>query len=101
RARVPAIAVLAALSWAWGWLPFLPASPGVNPLNWPPAFFSWFAAGMLLAEWTHSGIGVPVRLARRRVVMAVVAVLAYLVAASPAAGPEGPLPGPPAPLRVK
>jgi peptidoglycan/LPS O-acetylase OafA/YrhL len=92
RARVPAIAALAGLSWAWGWVPLHGAS-GINPLNWPPAFFSWFAAGMLLAEWAHSGIGVPHRLARQRVVMAVVAVLAYLVAASPLAGPEGLVPG--------
>jgi peptidoglycan/LPS O-acetylase OafA/YrhL len=91
-ARVPAIAALAALSWAWGWVPVHSGS-GINPLNWPPAFFSWFAAGMLLAEWAHSGIGLPHRLARRRVVMAVVAVLAYLVAASPLAGPEGLVPG--------
>ncbi|WP_297732214.1 acyltransferase [Mycobacterium sp.] len=92
RARVPAIAALAGLSWAWGWVPLHGAS-GINPLNWPPAFFSWFSAGMLLAEWAHSGIGVPHRLARQRVVMAVVAVLAYLVAASPLAGPEGLVPG--------
>jgi peptidoglycan/LPS O-acetylase OafA/YrhL len=101
RARVPAIAALAALSWAWGWMPFVQASPGINPLNWPPAFFSWFAAGMLLAEWVHSGIGLPHRMARRRVVMAVVAVLAYLVAASPLAGPEGLVPGTPAQFAVK
>jgi peptidoglycan/LPS O-acetylase OafA/YrhL len=95
RARVPAIAALAALSLAWGWAPLGSGhwGPGINPLNWPPAFFSWFAAGMLLAEWVHSGIGFPVRLARRRVLMAGLAVLAYLVAASPLAGPEGLVPG--------
>ena len=91
-ARVPAIAALGALSWAWGWLP-LQTPAGINPLNWPPAFFSWFAAGMLLAEWVHSPIGRPHRLARRRVLMAVVAVLAYVLAASPLAGPEGLVPG--------
>ncbi len=100
RARVPAIAALAALSWAWGWVPLHGAS-GINPLNWPPAFFSWFAAGMLLAEWVNSGIGLPHRLARHRVVMAVVAVLAYLVAASPLAGPEGLVPGTAAQFAVK
>jgi peptidoglycan/LPS O-acetylase OafA/YrhL len=93
RARVSVIAALAALSWAWGWVPLAHAGSGINPLNWPPAFFSWFAAGMLLAEWAYSGIGLPHRLARRRVPMAVVAVLAYLVAASPLAGPEGLIPG--------
>ncbi|WP_156746496.1 acyltransferase [Mycobacterium sp. E1715] len=91
-ARVPAIAALAALSWAWGWVPIHSGS-GTNLLNWPPAFFSWFAAGMLLAEWVHSPIDLPARLARHRVVMAVVAVLAYLLAASPLAGPEGLIPG--------
>ncbi len=91
-ARVPAIAALGALSWAWGWVP-IHTGPGINPLNWPPAFFSWFAAGMLLAEWTYSPIGLAHRLARRRVPMAVIALLAYLVAASPLAGPEGLVPG--------
>ncbi|MBW0014580.1 acyltransferase [Mycobacterium sp.] len=91
-ARAGAIFGLAVLSLAWGWLP-LHGRSGINPLNWPPAFFSWFAAGMLLAEWAHSGLGLPVRLARRRFLMAVVALLAYLVAASPLAGPEGLVPG--------
>ncbi|MBZ4621683.1 acyltransferase family protein [Mycobacterium avium] len=102
-ARVPAIAALGALSWAWGWVPVHPGS-GLNPLNWPPAFFSWFAAGMLLAEWVHGGIGRPVRLAQSRtgrVLLAVVAVAAYLVAASPLAGPEGLVPGTPAQFAVK
>ncbi len=88
KARVPAIAAVGALSWAWAWLPIHTAS-GTNPLNWPPALFSWFAAGMLLAEWVHSPIGAPHRLARHRLPMAVLAVLAYLVAASPLAGPAG------------
>jgi peptidoglycan/LPS O-acetylase OafA/YrhL len=94
-ARVPAIAALGALSWAWGWAPIFwgHTEPGINPLNWPPAFFSWFAAGMLLAEWVYSPIGLPHRLARHRIPMAVIAVLAFLVAASPLAGPEGLVPG--------
>ena len=95
RARASAIAALAALSLAWGWVP-LHGGYGINPLNWPPAFFSWFAAGMLLAEWAYSGVGLPVRLAQKkagRVFMAVIAVSAYLVAASPLAGPEGLVPG--------
>ncbi|OBK01646.1 acyltransferase [Mycobacterium sp. 1245852.3] len=101
RGRVPAIAALGALSWAWGWLFAADSASGINPLNWPPAFFSWFAAGMLLAEWVHSGIGLPHRIARRRWVMAAVAVVAYLIAASPLAGPEGLVPGTPAQFAVK
>ena len=60
RARVPAIAALAAAELGLGLgaagRPGLPTA-GINPLNWPPAFFSWFAAGMLLAELVHSPIG--------------------------------------------
>jgi peptidoglycan/LPS O-acetylase OafA/YrhL len=99
-ARVPAIAALGVASWFWGWIPFA-APAGLNPLNWPPAFFSWFAAGMLLAEWVHSPLGWPHRLARRRVLMAVVVVAAYLVAASPLAGPAGLVPSSAAQFTVK
>jgi peptidoglycan/LPS O-acetylase OafA/YrhL len=89
--RIPVIAALGVVSWAWAWVP-LGSRSGLNPLNWPPAFFSWFAAGMLLAELLHAPVGVSHRLARRRVVMAAVAVVAYLVAASPLAGPAGLVP---------
>jgi peptidoglycan/LPS O-acetylase OafA/YrhL len=92
RARIPAIAATALASFAWALIPF-DAPVGVNPLNWPPAFFSWFAGGMLLAELTVMPVGWPHRLARRRVVMAAIAVAAFLVAASPLAGPEGLTPG--------
>lgn len=92
RARIPAILVAALASLGWALIPI--STPiGVNALNWPPAFFSWFAAGMLLAELTVSPASWPHRLARRRILMAVVAVTAYLVAASPVAGPEGLTPG--------
>ncbi len=96
RARIPMIAATAVAS--FGWAVMVAASPfsapyGVNPMNWPPAFFSWFAAGMLLAELTATPIGWPHRLARRRVLMAVIAMVAFAVAASPLAGPEGLTPG--------
>jgi peptidoglycan/LPS O-acetylase OafA/YrhL len=92
RARIPAISAAALASFAWGLIPF--SVPfGVNPLTWPPAFFSWFAVGMLLAELTVSPVGWMHRLARRRVLMAVVAVAAYGLAASPIAGPAGLAPG--------
>ncbi|HVQ98654.1 MAG TPA: acyltransferase, partial [Mycobacterium sp.] len=91
---------LAVVSWFWGWIPFA-APAGLNPLTWPPAFFSWFAAGMLLAEWVHSPPGWAQRLARRRVLMAVIVVAAYLVAASPLAGPAGLVPSSAAQFTVK
>lgn len=92
RARIPVIAVAGIASLAWAVLPI--ATPdGVNHLNWPPAFFSWFAAGMLLAELTVTPVGWPHRLARRRVLMAALAIVAFLIAASPIAGPEGLSPG--------
>jgi peptidoglycan/LPS O-acetylase OafA/YrhL len=92
RARIPAIAGVALASFAWGLIPF--SVPfGVNPLTWPPAFFSWFAAGMLIAELTVSPVGWAHRLARRRILMAAVALAAFGLAASPLAGPAGLAPG--------
>ncbi|WP_284231419.1 acyltransferase family protein [Mycobacterium antarcticum] len=92
RARIPAIVVVALASFAWGLIPF--SVPfGVNPLTWPPAFFSWFAAGMLIAELTVSPVGWAHRLARRRVLMAIIALGAFGLAASPLAGPAGLAPG--------
>lgn len=87
-ARVPVIAAVALASFGWGFLP-IHAAHGANPLNWAPAYASWFAAGMLLAEWTVSPTTWVHRLARRPVVVALIAVTAYLVAASPLAGPSG------------
>ncbi len=92
RARIPAIAAVAFASFFWGLIPFT-VPFGVNPLTWPPAFFSWFAAGMLIAELTVSPVGWAHRLARRRVLMAVIAVGAFGLAASPLAGPAGLAPG--------
>lgn len=87
RARVPVIAAVAVISFGWGLLP-IHTPQFVNFLNWPPAYASWFAAGMLLAEWTVSPIGWPHKLARNRVAITVIALTAYLISASPLAGPE-------------
>jgi hypothetical protein len=92
RARIPVVAAVGLASLGWGLIP-LHTPVGTNPLNWPPAFFAWFAAGMLLAELTLTDVGWPHRMARRRVPMALIAVLAFFVAASPLAGPEGLTPG--------
>ena len=56
RARLPVIAAVALASLGWGLLP-IHTPQGVNFLNWPPAYASWFAAGMLLAESTVSPHG--------------------------------------------
>ena len=87
RARVPVIAAVALASLGWGLLPIHTAE-GVNFLNWPPAYASWFAAGMLLAEWTVSPVGWPHRLARNPWMIYGIALVAYLVSASPLAGPK-------------
>ncbi|MCW1957152.1 MAG: acyltransferase [Mycobacterium sp.] len=92
RWRVPVIAAVAVASLGWGLLPIHTAE-GVNFLNWPPAYASWFAAGMLLAEWTVSPaekgqLGWPHRLARNRWAITAVALVAYLISASPLAGPK-------------
>jgi peptidoglycan/LPS O-acetylase OafA/YrhL len=92
RARIPVILAVAAASFGWGLLP-IHTPFGVNFLTWPPAFFSWFAAGMVLAELTVSPVGWVHRLARRRILTALIVLAAYLVAASPLAGPEGLIPG--------
>lgn len=87
RARVPVIAAVAVASLGWGLLP-IHTPQGVNFLNWPPAYASWFAAGMLLAEWTVSPLGWAHKLARNRWAITAIAVTAYLLSASPLAGPE-------------
>ncbi|WP_167107691.1 acyltransferase [Mycobacterium sp. DL592] len=87
RVRIPVIAAVALASLGWGLLP-IHTPQGVNFLNWPPAYASWFAAGMLLAEWTVSPPGWAHKLARNRWAITGIAVVAYLLSASPLAGPE-------------
>lgn len=52
RGRVLLIAGAGVLSLGWGFLPFVAGfeSGQVNTQIWPPAYFSWFAVGMLAAE---------------------------------------------------
>lgn len=88
RARVPVIAAVSLLSLTFGFLR-IPTPVGVNPLNWAPAYGCWFGAGMLLAEWAFSPVGRVHRLARRRLPMVLMILVAFAVAASPLAGPEG------------
>jgi peptidoglycan/LPS O-acetylase OafA/YrhL len=87
RARLPVIAAVALASLGWGLLP-IHTPQGVNFLNWPPSYASWFAAGMLLAESTVSPMGWAHKLARNRWAVFAVALSAYLISASPLAGPK-------------
>jgi len=88
RLRVPAIAGVALLSFGWGYLP-IPAYHGANPLTWLPAYASWFAVGMLLAEWMFRPYGRLHQLARQRSILLLVAVAAFVLGASPLAMPVG------------
>jgi len=38
RARIPVISAVAVASFGWALIPFS-APYGINPMNWPPAFF--------------------------------------------------------------
>ena len=88
RLRIPLLAGVSAVSLSWAFLP-IPTLDGINHDNWLPGYLPWFAAGMLLAEystrretWLH-------RLAARRVVIGCIAVVAFVLSATPLAGPEG------------
>ncbi|OFT60399.1 acyltransferase [Corynebacterium sp. HMSC05E07] len=58
RGRVVLIAAAGVLSLGWGFLPFVASyeSGQVNTQIWPPAYFSWFAVGMLAAEAEAAGV---------------------------------------------
>ena len=60
RGRVLLIAGAGVLSLGWGFLPFVAGfeSGQVNTQIWPPAYFSWFAVGMLAAEAEAAGVRV-------------------------------------------
>ena len=86
--RIPLLAGVSALRLSWAFLQ-IPTLDGINHDNWLPGYLPWFAAGMLLAEystrretWLH-------RLAARRVVIACIAAVAFVLSATPLAGPEG------------
>ena len=51
--RIAAIIGAAVVSFAWPWLLFVAAfdGEGINFQIWPPSYISWFAVGMLAAEF--------------------------------------------------
>ncbi|MBD8507478.1 acyltransferase [Hoyosella sp. G463] len=88
RWRVPVIAGAALLSLGWGFLP-IPTADGVHHDNWLPGYLAWFAAGMILAEQAMRPPAWAVRVARVPGLMLAIAAVAFVVAASPIAGPPG------------
>lgn len=88
RFRIPVLVGAAAITLAWAFVP-VPTPDAIHHDNWLPGYFPWFAAGMVLAEysmrqetWLH-------RLAARRVLVGVIAATAFVLSATPLAGPQG------------
>lgn len=94
--RAAAIVLLAALSFGWACLPFVADTPAEGVANrqiWPPAYASWFAVGLLAAE--YEGHRVP-RIFRVRWLWWALALLTAWVAGQEWFGPLSlthPLPG--------
>lgn len=88
RWRIPVLLAAATASLGWGFLP-VPTPDGIHADNWLPGYLPWFGAGMLLAELVMRPEGPVHRFARRRVPMAVLAVVAFALACTDLAGPEG------------
>lgn len=88
RWRIPVLLTAMAVSLGWGFLP-IPTPDGIHSDNWLPGYLPWFGAGMLLAELVMLSDGPVHRFARRRGVMAAVAVVAFGLSCTDLAGPEG------------
>ena len=90
RPRVALIAGAGVLSLFWGFLPFVAGyeSGEVNTQIWPPAYFSWFAVGMLAAEAEAAGVRVRAGRIVRPVCWAVAAGCVWL-ASREWFGPQG------------
>ncbi|WP_179275708.1 acyltransferase family protein [Rhodococcus sp. 06-418-5] len=86
--RISVLLGASAVTLSWAFVPITTAD-AIHHDNWLPGYFPWFAAGMVLAEvsvgpqtWVH-------RWARRRWVMPSIAVAAFVLSATPLAGPQG------------
>lgn len=88
RHRIPVLLAASAVTLSWAFVPI--ATPeAIHQDNWLPGYLPWFAAGMVLAEvsvgpqtWVH-------RWARRSWVMPSIALTAFVLSATPLAGPQG------------
>lgn len=88
RYRIPVLLVTAILTLSWAFVP-VSTPEAIHHDNWLPGYFPWFAAGMVLAEYSTRQETWMHRLAARRVVVAVIAVVAFALSATSIAGPQG------------
>ncbi|MCS4490154.1 MULTISPECIES: acyltransferase [unclassified Corynebacterium] len=92
--RILVIVALAAISLGWAWLPWVIASPAPGIANrqiYPPAFFLWFALGIIAAELEPRCAGSPLARAwfRARVPCVVGALIIAYIAGQEWVGPLG------------
>lgn len=88
RFRRPVLFVVALASLSWAFIP-VSTPDAIHHDNWLPGYFAWFAAGMLLAEYSTSSRTWMHRVMGHRVFAASIAVVAFALSATPLAGPEG------------
>ena len=88
RWRIPLLLGVSGLALTWSFLP-VPAPDFIHHDNWLPGYLPWFGVGMVLAElavgpstWMH-------RLAHHRLLLAGVALVAFVLSCTDLAGPEG------------
>jgi peptidoglycan/LPS O-acetylase OafA/YrhL len=88
KLRIPVLTTVIVLSLGWGFLP-VPTPDGIHADNWLPGYLPWFGAGMVLAELVMLPEGPVHRFVRRRGPMTAIALVAFGLACTDLAGPEG------------
>ncbi|EME16588.1 acyltransferase [Rhodococcus triatomae BKS 15-14] len=88
RLRIPVLLTAIVLSLGWGFVP-VPTPDGIHADNWLPGYLPWFGAGMVLAELVMLPEGPVHRFVRRRGPMTAIALVAFGLACTDLAGPEG------------
>ncbi|MGV9415409.1 acyltransferase family protein [Nocardia sp. NPDC003693] len=86
--RVPVVLGIAILFLGWNLLP-VPTPEAINADNWLPGYLPWFGAGMLLAELADAEAPRWRRFAGDLRLMWPLALIAFLLATTPLAGPAG------------